>query len=119
MTGPLAPQPTPVVAPDAVSVHDLVKADVERHGWADVVGIVEQRKQIGLREYGVILAPNNGRDAMVDALEELADTAVYLRQLVAEGVTGVAGQMWIVYGLIRDLAAKKAVRDAEAVEGAA
>lgn len=111
--GPLLPQPAPVVLEGAVSIHDLVAADAGRHGWDRVVEIIGQRKRIGLAEYGVPLVAGNGRDALTDALEELADAAVYLRQAVEEGHGNVAGQMWIVYGLIRDLAVKKALRDIE------
>lgn len=96
-----------------MSIHDLVAADAERHGWDAVVEIIGQRKRIGLDTYGVPLVAGNGRDPLTDALEELADAAVYLRQAVEEGHGNVAGQMWIVYGLIRDLAGKKTLRDIE------
>lgn len=36
------------------------------------------RAELGRETYGSLLTPNNGRDQAVDALQELADAAVYL-----------------------------------------
>lgn len=36
------------------------------------------RAELGRATYGSLLTPNNGRDQAVDALQELADAAVYL-----------------------------------------
>lgn len=113
MSGPLQPQPAPVVAEGAVSIHDLVAEDAERHGWDRVVEIIGQRRQVGIDTYGTILAAHNGRDPLTDLLEELADAVVYCRQATEEGVPSMAGWYWLLLGLTRDVAARKALRDIE------
>jgi hypothetical protein len=42
------------------------------------------RSLIGQQRYGVPLHPHNGRDSLIDALEELLDAAVYLRNEAIE-----------------------------------
>jgi hypothetical protein len=55
---------------------------------------LEARKQLGLKRYGSLLQPNNGRDNLQDAYEEVLDLAVYLkteieeRRLCGEGSRG-------------------------------
>jgi len=67
----LAEQPMPT--PNAsLSVQEMVLADIRA------------RMQVGLERYGVLLQPNNGRDALRDAYEEAIDLAMYLRQAIAE-----------------------------------
>lgn len=39
---------------------------------------------MGLKKYGTVLQPNNGRDALVDAYQEALDLVVYLRQRIEE-----------------------------------
>lgn len=50
-------------------MHDLVIDDLFK------------RKVIGLESYGTPLQVGNGRDAAQDALEEVLDLAVYLKQI--------------------------------------
>lgn len=50
-----------------------------------VVQLFLKRKQLGLERYGVALQAHNGRDALLDALEEAIDKAVYLKQVLVEG----------------------------------
>lgn len=57
---------------DNPHIHDLVVYDVG------------QRKKLGVRTYGAPLQPDNGRDALQDAYEEVLDLACYLRQLIFE-----------------------------------
>jgi hypothetical protein len=81
-------QPLPV-ANDGPSMHDLVIKDLECWPESDEVlaavrSLLEERKRIGLERYGALLQANNGRDARRDLLEELADAAVYVRQLEEE-----------------------------------
>jgi len=45
---------------------------------------IEARAQEGEDTYGERLTTNNGRDALVDAYQEVLDTAMYLRQELAE-----------------------------------
>lgn len=62
-----APQPDPVKDPTAPSAHDLVIRDMVA------------RKKMGLDKYGTLLQPENGRDSLVDAYQEVLDLAAYLR----------------------------------------
>jgi hypothetical protein len=45
---------------------------------------MEGRKVVGLKRYGTLLQPFNGRDALRDAYEEALDLAQYLRQAIEE-----------------------------------
>lgn len=54
---------------DLPSMHDLVIQDIQA------------RKEFGLKKYGSLLQPFNGRDAFLDLYEELLDFMVYLRQI--------------------------------------
>jgi hypothetical protein len=65
---PWTAQPPPVHVPGAVSVHDLVIADVTG------------RKNFGFRKHGTLLQVDNGRDSLQDTYEEILDAACYLRQ---------------------------------------
>ncbi len=57
-------------------IHDLVIVDIEA------------RRAIGIERYGTALQPHNGRNALLDAYEEVLDLAMYLKQrLVEEGAT--------------------------------
>lgn len=64
-------QPRPVVN-DGPCVQDLVIRDIEH------------RKAVGLKKYGTLLQPGNGRDALQDAYEEALDLCQYLRQALEE-----------------------------------
>lgn len=41
--------------------------------------MMDARKEFGLQKYRTTLQPNNGRNHLEDALDEMADTLVYLR----------------------------------------
>jgi hypothetical protein len=74
------PAPTPGTGP---AVIDLVIADSERTGLrasAELVPLLLERDATGQATYGTRLRANNGRDALTDAVEELADAAIYLCQ---------------------------------------
>lgn len=45
---------------------------------------IEKRIQKGEKEYGERLRPFNGRNALLDAYEEVLDLAVYLKQELIE-----------------------------------
>lgn len=53
-------------------VHDLVAKDIAARG------------ELGKRRYGTKLQPFNGRNALLDAYEEVLDAAVYLKQALLE-----------------------------------
>ncbi len=52
--------------------------------WDLVVKDMKDRDAGGLEKYGTRLQPFNGRDALIDAYQEILDAAVYLRQLIFE-----------------------------------
>lgn len=60
---------------DAVSAHDIAAASLRSR--PDAVALILERKELGLRKYGVILHHANGRDIRRDVLEELADAVCY------------------------------------------
>lgn len=64
-------QPPPV-GNDRPAIQDLVLADIA------------ERKRIGIERYGKALQPHNGRDALVDAYQEVLDLAMYVRQEIEE-----------------------------------
>jgi|TARA_R100000781_G_scaffold93029_1_gene57719 hypothetical protein len=43
-----------------------------------IIKLIEERLQVGKKEYGTELNPLDGRDWMKEALEELLDATVYL-----------------------------------------
>jgi hypothetical protein len=45
---------------------------------------MKDRREMGIKKYGVPLQTNNGRDALIDAYQELLDLLVYLRQEIEE-----------------------------------
>lgn len=47
--------------------------------------MLEQRREVGMAEYGVPLHTHNGRDCLQDTAEELADALYYLLQAQLEG----------------------------------
>lgn len=63
------PPPKPGGGP---SIHDLVIQELA------------SRKNFGLRKYGTLLQAWNGRRPARDALDEILDLAVYIRQLIQE-----------------------------------
>ena len=52
--------------------------------WDLVIADMEERNRIGTEKYGTPLQSHNGRDALVDAYQEILDAAVYLRQAIEE-----------------------------------
>lgn len=71
LSGAATPEPLSIPN-DGPCVQDLVIADIEA------------RKQVGIRKYGTVLQPFNGRDALMDLYQELLDAAVYIRQVLEE-----------------------------------
>jgi hypothetical protein len=52
--------------------------------WPMVIADMQGRHEVGLATYKTPLQPNNGRDMMRDAYEELLDAAVYMRGMMWE-----------------------------------
>lgn len=57
---------------------------------ARLVGRMSHRDHVGKAEYGVRLAPRNGRDSLADAQDELLDALVYLENRIQEDGPGSA-----------------------------
>ena len=69
--GAATPQPPPRPDLSATDVQTLVIADIVK------------RREFGIAKYGTPLQVDNGRDALVDAYQEVLDLACYLRQEIA------------------------------------
>lgn len=67
----ISDQPPPI-SNNHPAIADLVIADMAR------------RKRVGIERYGVPLQPFNGRNALIDAYQEVLDLTVYLRQRLEE-----------------------------------
>lgn len=52
--------------------------------WELVLADMRDRRQMGIDKYGKPLRPDNGRDALVDAYQEVLDLTVYLRQAIEQ-----------------------------------
>ena len=84
-------QPAPIKR-TTTPIHDLVIIDLmTSFDTSGNVGLLmkelNDRKAIGLAEYGTPLQAFNGRDCEKDSIEEMADAICYLKQGVLEGKT--------------------------------
>lgn len=61
-----------------------VYVDVCKMAGINPISEVARRKEFGLRKYGTILQPFNGRDSTIDAIDELGDALVYMRSKIFE-----------------------------------
>lgn len=52
--------------------------------WSLVIQDMEERRRHGIEKYGAPVQPYNGRDALIDAYQEVLDLTVYLRQAIEE-----------------------------------
>ena len=107
-------QPKPLVVEDAVSSHDLVIDDIKSSilsypGCTELVDDMLARKEFGLRKYGTILHPDNGRDHTKDAYDEVLDLLVYLRT-VMESDEDLYDLFWLDYRNAMSTALKLRVR---------
>lgn len=108
----LDPQPDPIIN-DHPSAHDLVIKDLNGLRFmllpekqeplimmyfrisqiysdlCEAIGVnasseISRRKEFGLRKYGTILQPFNGRNHIRDAVDEIGDALVYIRSKLFE-----------------------------------
>ena len=81
-------QPAPIKR-TTTPIHDLVIIDLIDSSFAGgrelLMKELNDRKAIGLAEYGTPLQSHNGRDCEKDAIEEMADMICYLKQGLMEG----------------------------------
>lgn len=59
---------------------DPAKSDIQSLVIADI----RARREVGIHRYGTPLQAHNGRDALLDAYQEVLDLACYLRQVICE-----------------------------------
>lgn len=80
------PQPTPIKR-TTTPIHDLVIIDLITYTTGNhlLAKEIDDRKKIGLAEYGTYLQAFNGRDCETDAIEEIVDMICYLKQGIMEG----------------------------------
>lgn len=69
--------------------------------------MLEQRREVGIREYGVPLHTHNGRDCLQDTAEELADALYYLLQAQLEGELGIDVLLTTTESLLVTVLARK------------
>lgn len=81
-------QPAPIRR-NTTPIHDLVIIDlINVTGDFNLLAKeINDRKAVGLAEYGTPLQAFNGRDCEKDAIEEMADMICYLKQGILEGKT--------------------------------
>ena len=65
-------------------------ASNEQDLWPLVIKDMEDRDKLGKAKYGIALRPHNGRNALIDAYQEVLDLSVYLRQEIEEQQSLVA-----------------------------
>ena len=94
---PLDPQPAPLPAEGDVWA-EIIAELPEGHILRPLA--IERRAQ-GIERYGVPLQRGNGRDHLVDALQEALDLMVYLR--AADG-PGQAVARWLAVAIAKDVA---------------
>jgi hypothetical protein len=81
-----APQPTPVG--DGIDVAVVAAERLKALGLYEIAEDIEARIRLGERKYGTRLKAFNGRDAAMDAYQEILDFLNYSMQGVVEGREG-------------------------------
>lgn len=64
------------------SIHNLISDELDPND--PLLPWIEARKQKGLETYGTTLQAFNGRNSLIDALEEVLDSIAYLKQAIEE-----------------------------------
>ena len=81
-------QPPPTHRPGEVSVHEFVahwlRADPVKPTSPLVADDLMERAAVGIKRYGTLLQPGNGRDALWDAYQEALDALAYVAQAYLE-----------------------------------
>ena len=105
-------QPPPVPNNEPAIADYVIKdlAELEFHSIS-LVPEITARRHFGEQSYGVALQAHNGRDAAVDAFQEVLDLVVYLKQECLE--TGQDNEYWqavaIANSIHKRLASRKTV----------
>ena len=87
-------QPEPIEKEESVEIYPELKKDMkklakkikmENRKYEELMLFLDDRVEDGKKHYGTMLKSHNGRDARIDALQELADFLFYIKQLHIEG----------------------------------
>ncbi len=112
-------QPAPTG--DGPSVTDWLVEQLTLSGLPGTGPLIEDllaRREAGRAVYGDELRAGNGRDAAVDAYQELLDAAVYLAQAELEGhAQGVMGLLGSLLGYASGIRRALEERDRQAAGG--
>lgn len=64
----------------------IAKYHKRNHCYVNIIeNLMLERNKIGEEKYGTVLQPNNGRDSLIDAVQECLDMIVYIENAVDEG----------------------------------
>ena len=69
--------------------------------WIEVIEDMKARRKMGIEKYGTPLQPDNGRNALVDAYQEILDAAVYLKQKIVENQLSQDEMLEVEFNLSR------------------
>lgn len=86
----IAAQVQPAPTGNGIDVAAEAADDLRRMGFVSIAEDIEARIRLGEKKYGTRLKSHNGRDAMLDAYQEILDGINYSKQLVIEGRDGGA-----------------------------
>ena len=87
-------QPAPIETDRSKEIYPDLKKDLkklakkikmEEEKCAEIMVFIDDRVEEGKAHYGTTLKTHNGRDARIDALQEIADFLFYVKQLQMEG----------------------------------
>jgi hypothetical protein len=76
-------EPAPV-RNDLPCIQDLVAEELYAAGFARIAKDILFRKDEGVKKYGTVLQPRNGRNPIMDTYQEVLDGMVYMRQAIWE-----------------------------------
>ena len=72
------------ISPDVLGVERLADVAMVHTIYAPLARMMVARDKMGFEKHGTHLTPNNGRDSLVDALQEQLDCVVYLQNAILE-----------------------------------
>ena len=83
-------QPTPVPNNNTpivdIVIEDYLTNTIQNNYTDSIVQLMEDRKEFGLKKYGTVLQAKNGRNPLVDAIEEKLDGIFYICQAIEENM---------------------------------
>lgn len=101
MSAILPDQPPPVDGVGDVWADLIAEAETDGLCSPTLLAAMRERRELGIQRYGKPLQYGNGRDPLVDAIQELLDAAAYLQQ---GGNTGLASFVLdYADGIMRDV----------------